>query len=155
MKKIIILILMVSSTFSQSLSGSQGKMLLTGEKYLTGEDGIVRIQVNIWGHVRTPGSYIIFDGSDIISALSLAGGPLPGANLKKVYIITSNDGKNKKKYNLEDYIEKSSINEKIELKPFDTIVVNPTNSYRLFSQSNIVGILIQLLTLGYTVQNLE
>ena len=31
----------------------------SGEDYIIGEDGIKRIYVNIWGHVKHPGTYLV------------------------------------------------------------------------------------------------
>ena len=45
--------------------------ILTGEDYITGEDGIPRMNVNIWGHVKNPGSYLVYDGIDILTCLSM------------------------------------------------------------------------------------
>ena len=66
---------------------------LTGEDYITGEDGVPRMSINIWGHVKYPGTYLVYDGIDFLTCLSMAGGPLKGAKLSKVSII-SKSGQN-------------------------------------------------------------
>ena len=62
-------------------------VLLSDEDYITGEDGTLRMYVNIIGHVKYPGTYLVYDGIDLLTCLSLAGGPLKGAKLSKVSII--------------------------------------------------------------------
>ena len=57
-----------------------------GENYIIGEDGIRRIYINVWGHVKNPGPYLVYKDIDIITLLSIAGGPLDGANLSKIKI---------------------------------------------------------------------
>ncbi|GAG84810.1 unnamed protein product, partial [marine sediment metagenome] len=43
--------------------------------------------VNVWGHVQKPGSYLVYDGIDIATVLSITGGPKQGANLKKLLVF--------------------------------------------------------------------
>ena len=49
---------------------------LTGEDYITGEDGVPRMSINVWGHVKYPGTYLVYDGIDLLTCLSMAGGPV-------------------------------------------------------------------------------
>tara|TARA_Y100000768_G_scaffold332681_1_gene272413 strand:+ start:1088 stop:1549 length:462 start_codon:yes stop_codon:yes gene_type:complete len=153
MKKIILYLLIFSSVYAQNVERSSG-YLLNGEKYLTGDDGVVRTYVNVWGHVRTPGTYLIYDGADLMAALSLAGGPLIGANLKDVTII-SNEDKNSKKYNIKKVINNDEKLSSPTLKPYDTIVVDAKKSYVLFSTTNVASAFVQVLTLVYTIRNID
>ena len=52
-------------------------------EYISGEDGIIRFRVNVIGHAKSPGSYLVYDRCDLITALSYAGGPLEGSKLDK------------------------------------------------------------------------
>jgi len=152
MKKIILLItffLLSNTAFSQSLSSNN--LQFTGEKYVTGDDGVVRIYVNVWGHVQNPGSYLIFDGANIIDILSLAGGPKNGANVKKIKILSKNE-KEEKIISLQD-INDGSIN--LVLKPFDTIIINQTRLSKLNESSRIYTIMLQLVNLLYTIERLD
>jgi len=154
MKKIILLISIIiglySPLFSQSVSSSDIQYI-TGEKYVTGSDGVVRVHVNIWGHVKTPGTFLIFDGADLINALSISGGPLQGANLKQVEVI-SNDNKSSIFINLED---PSQYDNSYKIKPFDTIVVKQSARHKFFTQSSVIQVLIQLISLIYTIDRLD
>ena len=49
--------------------------------------------INILGHVKSPGTYLVYDGIDIMSAFSTAGGYLDGANFKKIIIYGHNGTK--------------------------------------------------------------
>ena len=62
---------------------------LTGEDYITGEDGVPRMNINVWGHVKYPGSYLVYDGIDILTCLSMAGGPMTGAKLSDISIVST------------------------------------------------------------------
>jgi len=84
MKNKYILILLIVSSVMVSQSNSAHQLGNSGEPYVTGNDGIVRMYVNVLGHVRYPGTYLVYESIDIFSLLALAGGPLPGAKLKNV-----------------------------------------------------------------------
>ena len=116
---------------------------LTGEDYITGEDGVPRMSVNIWGHVKYPGTYLVYDGIDLLTCLSMAGGPMKGAKLSKVSIV-SKDGTSKN-INLEDLMKKS--NHSISLKPYDTIYIDETMGNYLLARSNVINILLQITNL--------
>lgn len=47
----------------------------------------INIKVMIWGYVKFPGKYIIPAKSDVNDLLSLAGGPVPDANLDEMKIL--------------------------------------------------------------------
>ena len=127
-----------------------GTLGLTGEKYITGDDGVARIAVNIWGHVKTPGTYLIYDGVDILTCLSLAGGPLKGANLKKVSIL-SIDG-SEKKINLNKLTKDRQLY-RIDINPSDTILIEEKLASYFLSRSNLISTLLQVLNLILVIQN--
>ena len=117
---------------------------LTGEDYVTGEDGVPRMSINVWGHVKYPGTYLVYDGIDVLTCLSMAGGPMTGAKLKEVTIV-SKDGKNRI-INL-DKLLKNSNSTQIELKPYDTIYIDETLGNYLLARSNVINILLQITNL--------
>ncbi len=120
---------------------------LTGEDYITGEDGVARMSINVWGHVKYPGTYLVYDGIDILTGLSLAGGPMKGAKLSSVSII-SKDGTTQI-VNLNNILnsEKKSY---LELKPHDTIYIDETLGNYLLARSNVINILLQITNLILT-----
>ena len=121
-----------------------GNGLLSNQSYITGEDGVIRMYVNIMGHVKNPGTYLVYDKIDILTCLSMAGGPLKGANLAKV-IITSEDGSSSE-IDLASMLGNDNIRP-IELKPRDTIYIDETLSNFIFSRSNVIPILLQITVL--------
>ncbi|NQT98208.1 MAG: hypothetical protein HQ562_10745 [Candidatus Marinimicrobia bacterium] len=56
----------------------------SGERYVTDEFGVIRMYVNVWGHVNSPASYLVYDGIDLATLLSVTGGPLSAAPISKV-----------------------------------------------------------------------
>ena len=123
----------------------------TGEEYITGEDGIKRIYVNVWGHVKNPGPYLVYEDIDIITLLSVAGGPLDGANLSKVKIISQSDSETSI-VNLDNIIN-SNENNQINFKPYDTVVIKPTLGYYVLNNASAINMFLQVLNLGVTLQN--
>lgn len=51
------------------------------------------IKVRVWGFVKTPGIYYLPPSSNVLDAISAAGGPKAGANLSNVKLIRANGGK--------------------------------------------------------------
>ena len=123
----------------------------SGEKYIIGEDGIKRIYINIWGHVKRPGTYLVYEQIDIMTALSIAGGPLDGADLTKIQVISKKND-HIKKINIQDFLFKKKY-ENIAFNPYDTINVNPSTSFYIRDNAYLINVLLQLLTLGFAVNN--
>ncbi len=52
----------------------------------------VFVKVRVWGLVRTPGIYYLPPSSNVLDAISSAGGPKSGANLSNIKLIRANRG---------------------------------------------------------------
>mgnify|MGYP000910497021 CR=1 FL=1 len=155
-KKILTLILCmlcISSIYSQDIAINP-KLVLSSEEYVTGEDGIVRFSINIWGHVPKPGTYIVYDGIDLNTALSFAGGLKEGANYKKVII---NSGDTKTVVNMSNLNNTANlVSSKVILKPRDTIIISQTRAFKFSNQqARVATVLLQLLNLFYTIDRLD
>ena len=120
----------------------------TGENYITGEDGIKRIYVNVWGHVKYPGTYLVYEDIDMATLLSMAGGPLDGAKLSKIKIMSQDNSV--KDINFENM---SSASNSIKFKPYDTISIEPSLNFYIRDNAYILNVFLQLLTLGITLNN--
>jgi hypothetical protein len=55
--------------------------------YYYGQGQGVQIDVNLWGEVKVTGKMVVPYTTDIISLISLAGGPTPNAKLDEIRII--------------------------------------------------------------------
>ncbi len=150
---IICAIMLLTSLFAQTNAYNLEKKQntgISGEDYISGEDGIVRIYVNIWGHIKDPGTYLIFDGADLINALSIAGGPLDGADMKNISIVSKGGGE-PTSYNLKN----NFLNGAVRLKPYDTIMVRQSVSDRILDRSSLISAIFQLINLVYTIDRLD
>ncbi|MBC8196761.1 MAG: SLBB domain-containing protein [Candidatus Marinimicrobia bacterium] len=151
-KFFIIGIIFISMLISQSnlvnRSGQVSNQLsFSSEPYVTGDDGIVRMYVNIIGHVKNPGTYLVYEGINILSLLALAGGPLPGAKLKNVRQFNNDEVTY---LNLYNYLE-TGENMDFILYPHNTIYIEQSLGSYLFSNSSIINSTLQVLNIFLTI----
>lgn len=89
-----------------------------------GTESKLMMKVNVWGAVQQPGSQYVPDGTDLISVLSAAGGPIEGAKLSKVRLVRNFDGeKHNMVINVNRCLKKGELELLPELKPGDTVIV--------------------------------
>src|SRR5712671_2626685 len=81
-------------------------------------------RVYVLGQVTRGGAYPLVPDMTAVQALSIAGGFTPFANLKKIYIMRSENGQDRVfPLNYKDVVSGRRSQENIHLKPGDTIVV--------------------------------
>ena len=150
-RKIFCVIVLV--TFQNFLYSSPIKSdMLSNELFVTGEDGVLRMSVNVIGHVKYPGAYIVYDGIDLMTLISLAGGYLPGSNLKKI-VIRHSDGSNER-INLNDIMFKDR-NHEYSLKPRDTIYIEQRIFSKIITSSNLPTIFLSILNIALTLERTD
>lgn len=99
-----------------------------------GDENELTIKIFIWGQVGLPGVYEVPDGTDLVAALSLAGGPTDHAKLSEVKVIRSTETTSEViKVNVKKYMETGDIEYIPLLKPGDTVVVSGT-VFRMISR---------------------
>ena len=138
---LVILIPALASGFSISNNSPNGE-------YNTDESGNVYMYINVIGHVKAPGTFIIYEGTDILTILSAAGGPLPGAKLNKVMIYR--EGDNMKRLDLDRYLDTGKKLD-INFKPNDTIYIEQTLGSYLVSKSTILNSILSILNIYLTI----
>ena len=129
---------------------------ISSERYLTSSNGNIMMNVNIWGHVRAPGSQIVYDGIDFASLLSTVGGPMDGANLKMVRLyreIPDSNGKIMYSINLNNFIETGNRTNFIQIKPNDTIIIPQKLSNFLYEQIGTFNAIFTLTNIIIQVIN--
>ncbi|MES2764552.1 MAG: hypothetical protein V4642_01690 [Bacteroidota bacterium] len=109
---------------SQSSSNNGGN----GSYYEYNIGSGLKISVNLWGFIRSPGRYVVPSSTTLIQLLSFGGGPLPEARLNDVKIIrdVSVDSTIVEKIlvmNLELFQKTADPNQNPVLYPGDTIIV--------------------------------
>ena len=146
---------MISISFSQNgkvdYTGQvKNYHVINGQEYIASDNGTLLMYVNIWGHVKNPGTYLVYEEIDLMTLISLAGGPLTGANLSRVQLISSNGNQS---IDLNDHL-KGYDAKIIKVSPHDTIYIKESAGSYLISKANVFPIILQLINLMYTVSKL-
>lgn len=124
-------------------------------KYITDENGILRMYVEIWGEINRPGTHLVYEGIDLITFFSACGGPVDGADLSEVKILRQKENSKDrqiKTVNLKKVIETGNQSESIILEPNDVVIVKEKLSHKIFSSLDIVSTSLQMLTLYFQIE---
>ena len=130
---------------------------ISSERYLTNAKGNIMMNVNVWGHVGSPGSQIVYDGIDFATLLSVVGGPMDGANLTNVRIyreIPDADGTLVYHIDLNEFINTGNRSNFIKIKPNDTIIVPQKFSSYFLTKIGTINTLFSLITIYLQLQSL-
>lgn len=104
-------------------------------------------KVQIWGEVRNPGIYFVPPSTDLVEAISFAGGPRPEAELSRVKLVRAIKDEKITYFNVDDYIEGKSENPPI-LNSGDLIFVPTSLSARIWEVTRFIGLVAGL---SYTI----
>jgi len=155
LSKILFSLFFISVIFSQNgrvdYTGQvKNNYVINGQDYIASDDGTLLMYVNIWGHVKNPGTYLVYEGIDLMTLISLAGGPLTGANLSKIRLIQA---ENEQIINLNNYL-KGNKTKIIKINPHDTIYIKETMGSYFLTKVNILTTILQLANISYTISRL-
>ena len=106
----------------------------------------VLMPVHFWGFMQKPGLHFLPTETPFIKALSMTGGPLPGAKLENVYLTRIENGATHK-YEFDVSEGGSEETHKFTIKPGDIVFI-PQDHYienRAFYTS-LIGVAISLLS---------
>lgn len=161
MKKQSLLIILIPFIFCYSFSQSEPENINllsnTGARYVSSEDGIIRMYVNIWGHVSNPGRILVDDGIDLATLLSLTGGPNKGANMKNVRVYHEYPDKNGNIVNIIDFTEFLKTGDRsnfITIQPNDTFIIQQTVFSYIIEEIGTVNTLMNLINIYLNLSNL-
>ena len=135
-------------------------------QYVLGDKDQILMQVNIWGRVAQPGNYWVPRDTDLITLLSLAGGPAEGAKLSQIRIIraaqtleTGNGASNghtsknnvvNLKIDVKDYLDGDS-----EALPAllggDTIIIGPSFGHKFRNAISYLSLVTLVAQVGWWV----
>ena len=145
--------------FSQDLTENDNgysDFQISSQNYLTDQKGNVLMYVNIWGTVKNPGRQLVYEGIDLATLLSIVGGPMQGANMKKVRLyreIPDSDQKLTHVIDLESFISTGDRSEFIKIKPNDTILIPQKLSSYVLNQIGTVNTIFSLLNLYFAIES--
>ena len=115
--------------FAQLESDKADIPLNTGSRYVSSMDGVLRMYVNVWGHVKGPGRIMVDEGLDLATLFSLTGGPRKGANYKKIRVYHEYPDKNGNIVHVLDFTEFLETGDRsnfISIQPNDTYIIHQT-----------------------------
>ncbi len=150
-------LLIINLCFSQLDIDKNLNLDNSGQRYLSGQDGVLRMYVNIWGHVPSPGRILVNDGIDMATLLSIIGGPLQGANLKKVRVYheyPDRDGNYVDVIDLRDFVKSGDRSNFIMIHPNDTFIIEQTIGSYIIEEIGTVNILMNFINLYINLANL-
>jgi polysaccharide export outer membrane protein len=106
-----------------------------------GTEDELQFNVHVWGQVNKPGLYAVPDGTDLVSLISLAGGPTDDAKLSHVVVVrAAGSTGGSVTVDLRSYVKSGNRGEIPVLGPGDTVVVPAKFSYSLFRFSGILSV---------------
>ena len=143
-----LLAILVSLSFAQSGQTGQSSTGMVGTggdrgaQYYIGSQNELLMAVNIWGLVVKPGQYLVPSNTDLMTLISVAGGPMPKARLDNVQVIRSSTaGSEVISINIKKFLKTGDDRLIPKLLPGDTVVVSGSLG-ELSSQ--IVNVVAQL-----------
>jgi hypothetical protein len=128
---------------------------ISSEKYFTDGNGNIKMFVNVWGHVNSPGLHEVYDGIDLATLMSLVGGPKAGANLKTVRLyreVPEEDGQMVYTINLDSFFQSGNRSEFIKVKPNDTIVIPQKFSNYILGQVGTLNTFLSMMNIYLQIQ---
>ncbi|MFC1550439.1 SLBB domain-containing protein [Candidatus Neomarinimicrobiota bacterium] len=127
----------------------------SGERYITDQHGVIRMWVNIWGHVKNPGSYLVYDGIELPALISIAGGPKQGARLRGVQLFRHEPdslGQLSYQINMGKFLSSGDKSEFEKILPNDTYIIPQKFGDYILTQVGVVNTLMSIVNLYYLTQ---
>ncbi len=118
-----------------------------GNQYYLGQANELLIRVNVWGKVQRPGQYFVPATTDLITLLSVAGGPISKSRLTDVQVVRPMEEGNVQvmSINIKKYLKTGDKRLIPDLRPEDTVVVNGS-LWQLFA--DVVDVAAKLAIIG-------
>lgn len=135
MKKLLLIVTLAFISlivFAQDQSGFTSANNASAYTFDGSRSNVVKLKINtyIWGQINKPGLYIVPDDTDLLTLISLAGGPREDAKISKIRIVRPTaEGERIIWINLKKYIETGDEKLIPILQPGDTVIVSGTIFY--------------------------
>ena len=96
-----------------------------GAQYYIGDENQLIMKVNIWGRVEKPGQYFVPSDTDLITLISVAGGPADKSRIDNVRVVRVNESGAEEviEVNIKKFLKTGDRALIPDLKPEDTILV--------------------------------
>lgn len=127
-------------------------LLIISQQLSFQEDVLIRIQV--WGEVRSPGIYSVPTTTNLVEAISFAGGPTSRSDLKRVKLVKALRGKETAFYNVDDYINGKKRDPPI-LDSGDLVYIPQSFTSRIADFVRFTGIVAAIAYTIYRITEVE
>jgi hypothetical protein len=120
-------------------------------KYYLNDYNELLIRVNIWGKVRNPGQYFVPATTDLITLISIAGGPDSRSRLSDIHVVRDTESAESEviEVNVRKYLKTGDKRLIPDLKPEDTIVVHGSAWQLVADVVSVVGQLSVVASVYY------
>tara|TARA_B100000963_G_scaffold307599_1_gene282687 strand:- start:544 stop:990 length:447 start_codon:yes stop_codon:yes gene_type:complete len=146
---------MIFGQSSDALIDVKTDFQISSKKFITDENGNIKIFINVWGHVNNPGFHVVNDGIDFATLISVVGGPRVGADLNKVRLYRETpdkDGTIVYDINLKSFLNNGDRGEFVKIKPNDTIIIKQTTTHYIFSKIGVLNTLLNILNIYLQIE---
>jgi hypothetical protein len=135
-------ILFPPELIAQTVEVPKSEPLSRAAQYYIGTEGELLIKVNVWGRVQKPGQYFVPSNTDLITLISVAGGPAEKSRLDNVRIVrNTQSGSEIIIVNIKKFLKTGDQRLIPQLQPEDTIIMSGSI---WFVVSNVVSVVAQL-----------
>ena len=117
---------------------------MSSEKYISGPDGKVYMNVNFWSIGENSGTVQVQEGIDFASLMSSIGGPVHFSNLKKIRLYRETPDENGQMVHIIDltaFLKSGDRSNFPKIKPNDTIVIEKT----------LIGVIVEDISTFQTI----
>jgi len=124
----------------------------------SGPSGVIdqlKIYTYIWGQVRNPGLYLVPDNTDLLTLISLAGGPNENAKLARIRIVRSSRfGEEVIWVDLREYLDSGDSSLIPIMRPGDTVIVSGTTFYAFSKVADFLSKVVIVLSVYSAIRNI-
>jgi hypothetical protein len=113
-----------------------------GNQYYLGQANELLIRVNVWGRVLRPGEYFVPATTDLLTLISVAGGPVAKARLGDIQVVrasTANQEGEVIVVNLRKYLKTGDKRLIPALKPEDTVIIHGSVWQLVADVAQVIG----------------
>lgn len=161
MKKFLTLLLIIflinNILLAQSASSAASSTNSSAFSYsgTMNEQDQLKIYTYIWGQIQKPGLYIVPDDTDLLTLISLAGGPKDDAKLKAIKIVRNFENGSEKIIivDMKKYISTGNSDLIPKLMPGDTVIIPGTSFFAVARIASFLANIAVALSVIVTIKN--
>ena len=145
MKRSYLFLALFALTASVVKSSDDGSLTIpkhieSGAQYFIGDENQLLMKINVWGRVEKPGQYYVPSDTDLITLISVAGGPADKSRLDNVRVVRAvSSGSEVIHVDIKKYLKTGDRNLIPDLMPEDTVLVSGSMWYLLSSVIQVVA----------------